>query len=58
MSQRHMAVPLTYPPEIVIESTVDLPPEFGPPAGFELTEAHLELGLFLIEFVFELLARL
>ena len=46
---------LTYPPEIVIESTVGLPPEYGPTGGFELTDAHFELGLFVVEFVFELL---
>lgn len=53
-----MTSPLTYPPEIVIASNIDLPPEFGPPGGFELTDAHLELGLFVIELVFELLASL
>jgi hypothetical protein len=54
-----MTGPLTYPPEIVIESTIDLPLEFGPQAGgFEMTDGHIELGLFLIEVVFELLAGL
>lgn len=52
-----MTGPLTYPPEIVIESKVDLPPEFGPTGGFELTDAHFELGLFVVESVFELLAN-
>jgi len=57
-----MSGSLTYPPEIVIESTIDLPPEFGPRGGFELTEGQIEFGLFVIELgfevVFELLASL
>lgn len=53
-----MTGPLSYPPEIVIESTVDLPPEFGPTGGFELTDAHFDLGFFVLEFVFELLGSL
>lgn len=47
-----MPEPLTYPPEIVIESSIELPPEYGPPGGFELTEGHIELGVLLLEFVF------
>ena len=56
-----MSGPLTYPPEIVIESSIELPPDFGltgdfgPTEGFVLTEGHLELGLFVVEFVFELI---
>ena len=50
--------PLTYPPEIVIESTVDLPLDFGPTEGFVLTEGHLELGLLVVELVFELIGSL
>jgi hypothetical protein len=50
-----MAGPLTYPPEIVIESTVDLPPEFGQDASIEVSG---ELIGVLIEMVFELLFSL
>jgi hypothetical protein len=38
---------LTYPPEIVIESTIDLPPEYGPNM-----EGHFELAVFVVELAF------
>jgi hypothetical protein len=47
-----MTGPLTYPPEILIESTVELPPEFG---GEGINEVWIELVVGLaIEFVVEL----
>ena len=46
-----MAGPLTYPPEIQIESTVDLPPEFVANGS---DEAWVELLGVAIEAVFEL----
>ena len=49
-----MTGPLTYPPAIVIESTIDLPPEFGQGR----VEVGGELIGVLIEMVFELLFSL
>ena len=50
-----MAGPLSYPPEIQIESTVELPPEFGGHASDEVwTELSVSLIGLLIEFVIEL----
>ena len=49
-----MTGPLTYPPEIVIESKIDLPPEFGQGSN----EVGFELTWLLIEFVIELLGGL
>jgi hypothetical protein len=46
-----MAGPLTYPPEILIESTVELPAEFG---EAEINEVWFELIGLAIEFVIEL----
>ena len=46
-----MVGPLTYPPEILIESTVELPPEFGEEG---INEVWLELIGLAIEFVVEL----
>lgn len=46
-----MAGPLTYPPEIVIESTIELPPEFG---GEGINEVWIELFGLAIEFVVDL----
>jgi hypothetical protein len=51
-----MSGPLTYPPEIVIESTIDLPPDYDLPGrggvGFEVC---CELSLAAIELVIGLL---
>ena len=47
-----MPNPLTYPPEITIESTVDLAPEFWPALG---KEWGFELAWLFIEIVVELL---
>jgi hypothetical protein len=52
-----MTGPLTYPPEIVIESTVGLPPEYDVPRleggmGFEV---RFELAMLVIELVIGLL---
>lgn len=46
-----MAGPLTYPPEIVIESTVELPPEFGPDTSDAWIVVLIEM---LIELLFSL----
>ena len=46
-----MAGPLTYPPEILIESSVELPPELG---KGQVNEAWFELIGLVIEFVVEL----
>lgn len=51
-----MTGPLTYPPEIVIESTVELPPEYGP-QGVN-GEAYGELLGMLIEGAIELVIML
>ena len=56
-----MTGPLTYPPEIVIESKIDLPPETRSYSGcFEhaSNEVGFELACFLVEFVIELLGAL
>ena len=56
-----MTGPLTYPPEIVIESKINLPPEIGGYAGcFEhpSNEVGFELACLLVEFVIELLGVL
>jgi len=48
--------PLTYPPEIVIESAIDLPPEYDLPRHKGMgVEVRLELVLVIIELVFGLL---
>lgn len=48
--------PLTYPPEIVIESTIDLPPEYDVPGhGGMGVEICLELAVVVIEVVVELI---
>jgi hypothetical protein len=49
-----MAGPLTYPPKVVIESTVDLPPELGLTGGtsadgFELIMLVIELVIGLLD---------
>ena len=47
--------PLTYPPEIIIESTVELPAEFYAGLGEEgINEVWFELAVLVIEFVIEL----
>ena len=46
-----MTGPLTYPPEIAFESTVDLPPEYylsEQGAGFDLTMLLIELVITLL----------
>ena len=56
-----MTGPLTYPPEIVIESKIDLPPEILSYSGcFEQAsnEVGFELACLLVEFVIELLCSL
>lgn len=50
-----MTGPLTYPPEIVVESRIDLPPDFGNGANIEVCR---ELAMFMIEIVVELLGSL
>jgi hypothetical protein len=45
-----MTGPLTYPPQIVIESTIDLPPEYAPNM-----EGCFELAVFVVELAVELL---
>jgi hypothetical protein len=50
-----MTRPLTYPPEILIESSVDLLPEFG---NEGVNDASCELIAFLVEFATELLSSL
>ena len=51
-----MTAPLTYPPEIVIESTVDLPPEYYvyEHEGMSI-EVRFELAMVVIELVIGLL---
>ena len=51
-----MTGPLTYPPEIVIESTVELPPGFGPDGAN--AELYGELFGMLIEGAIELVITL
>jgi hypothetical protein len=56
-----MADVLTYPPEVIIESAVnyadlDIPLELQ--ENGMCTEMKLEIGLFLMEFIFELLGHL
>jgi len=46
-----MAGPLSYPPEILMESTVELPPEFGDQG---INEVPIELIGLVIEFLIEL----
>ena len=56
-----MTGPLTYPPEIVIESTIDLPPEYEPPVDkgkWMSAEVYFELVVFAIEPVGNLLDNL
>jgi hypothetical protein len=51
-----MTGPLTYPPETVIESTIDLPPEYDVPKHEGMgVEVRFELVLVVIELVFGLL---
>jgi hypothetical protein len=50
-----MAGPLTYPPEILIESTVELPPEFGEEG---INEVGVELMGLVIEFAIEFVIAL
>jgi hypothetical protein len=50
-----MAGPLTYPPEILIESTVELPPELGEEG---INEVGVELMGLVIEFVIEFVIAL
>jgi hypothetical protein len=45
-----VTLPLTYPPEIVIESTIDLPPAYG-----MKVEGCFELAVFVVELAVELL---
>lgn len=56
-----MADVLTYPPEVVIESTVDYA-DLDIPSELQekgmCFEMKLEIGMFLMEFVFELLGNL
>jgi len=56
-----MADVLTYPPEVIIESTVDYD-DLSIPSELQekgmCLEMKLEIGLFLMEFVFELLGNL
>ena len=45
-----MTDPLTYPPEIVIESTTDLPPEYDVPGHEDLgVEICCELAMVVVE---------
>jgi len=56
-----MTGPLTYPPEIVIESKIDLPPEYEPPVDngkWMSPEVCFELVVFAIELVGNLLDHL
>jgi hypothetical protein len=51
-----MAGPLTYPPEIVIERTIDLPPEYDVPGHEGMgVEVCCELAMVVIELVIGLL---
>jgi len=51
-----MTGPLTYPPEIFIESAIDLPPEHNVPKHEGMgVEVRFELVLVVIELVFGLL---
>jgi hypothetical protein len=56
-----MADVLTYPPEVIIESTVDYA-DLDIPLELQengmCMEMKLEIGLFLMEFIFELLGHL
>jgi hypothetical protein len=56
-----MRGPLTYPPEIVIENKIDLPPEYETPVDNDKwmsAEVCFELVVFAIELVGNLLDRL
>jgi hypothetical protein len=51
-----MTGPLTYPPEIVIESTIDLPAEYDVPGHVRMgVEVYCELAMVVIELVIGLL---
>ena len=51
-----MTLPLTYPPEIVIESAIDLPPEYDLPGHEGMgVEICCELAVVVIEVVVELI---
>jgi hypothetical protein len=50
-----MTGPLTYPPEIVIESTIDLPPEYDLPGHGMSGEMLAEVLIIVIEVGLELL---
>ena len=50
-----MTGPLTYPPEIVIESKIDLPPEFWQEGTGMSIEVYFDLALLIIEIVTGLL---
>ena len=50
-----MTGPLTYPPEIVIESSVELPPEYDLPTLGIGVEVGCELAMVVIELVIGLL---
>ena len=50
-----MSGPLTYPPEIVIESTIDLPPEYDVPEHGISGEMLAEVLIIVIEVGLELL---
>jgi hypothetical protein len=47
--------PLTYPPEIVIESTIDLPPEYDVAEQGMGVEICCELAMVVVELVIGLL---
>jgi hypothetical protein len=52
-----MTGPLTYPPEIVIESTINLPPEYDVPKNEGTgVEVRFELAMVVIELVIGLLS--
>jgi hypothetical protein len=50
-----MTGPLTYPPEIIIESTIDLPPEYGVSEYGISGEVLAEVLIIVIEVGLELL---
>jgi hypothetical protein len=51
-----MTGPLTYPPEIVIESTVELPPEYEVPSMEAwVVEVCCELAMVVVELIIGLL---
>ena len=50
-----MSDPLTYPPEIVIESTIDLPAEYDVPEQGMGVEICCELAMVVVELVIGLL---